>query len=227
MCGRARLPNDYSEIKIELRLSDLAPAPNWRPSWNIAPTQDMLVVVRDAETSGRVAQIMHWGLIPSWSKEGKLKYPTFNAKAETVDTLASFRGAWKAGRRCLVVTDGFYEWRKGDKQPFAIARAKGKLTIMAGLWETWRSPAGETIKSCTVITTDSNTLLAPLHDRMPVILAEEDWPAWLGEVPAESAELKALLKPYPSEDMALWPVDRRVGNVKNNDASLIEPVSAS
>ena len=158
MCGRARLPNDYSEIKIELRLSDLAPAPNWRPSWNIAPTQDMLVVVRVAETGARTPQIMHWGLIPSWSKEGKLKYPTFNAKAETVDTLASFRGAWKAGRRCLVVTDGFYEWRKGDKQPFAIARAKGKLTIIAGLRETWRSPAGETIKSCTVITTDSNTL---------------------------------------------------------------------
>jgi putative SOS response-associated peptidase YedK len=105
---------------------------------------------------------------------------TFNARADSISEKPAFRGAWKAGRRCLIVTDGFYEWRKGDKQPFAIARANDQLTVFAGLWEEWKSPAG-VIKTCTIITTESNTLIAPLHDRMPVILAEEDWPAWLAK----------------------------------------------
>jgi putative SOS response-associated peptidase YedK len=186
MCGRARLATDYSEIKIQLGLQDFEP-PNLRPSWNVAPTQDVLVVTLHPETGVRVSQKMRWGLIPSWSKEPKMKYPTFNAKAETVATLASFRGAWKAGRRCLVVMDGFYEWRKGDKQPFAIARVKNKLTVMAGLWEIWRAPSGET-------------------------KASED-------------DLKSLLVPYPSEDMVLWPVSKRVGNVKNDDPNLAAEVT--
>jgi len=230
MCGRAKLPQDYSTIKNQLGLSDNAPAPNIRPSWNIPPTQDMLCVRRHPKTGERVATLMRWGLIPEWAKSERLEYPTFNARAETIDAKPTFRGAWKAGRRCLVVTDGFYEWRKGDKQPFAIARANKKLTIMAGLWEIWRSPAGETIRSCTIITTVANALLAPIHHRMPVILAKSDWPAWLGEAPAEvpvaGAELKALLKPYPAEDMTLWPVDKRIGNVKNDDPSLAEALVA-
>ena len=152
MCGRAKLPQDYSTIKNQLGLSDNAPAPNIRPSWNIPPTQDMLCVRRHPKTGERVATLMRWGLIPEWAKSERLEYPTFNARAETIDAKTTFRGAWKAGRRCLVVTDGFYEWRKGDKQPFAIARANKKLTVMAGLWEIWRSPADETIRSCTIIT---------------------------------------------------------------------------
>ncbi len=227
MCGRARLPTDYSEIKIALQLSDMAPAPNLRPSWNIAPTDKLLCVVRDAASGARIPKLMAWGLIPSWSKEGKMKFATFNAKAETIANTASFRGAWGEGRRCLVVTDGFYEWRKGDKQPFAIARAKGKLTVMAGLWESWSSrETGETILSCTIITTNSNSLLAPLHHRMPVILAESDWPQWLGEAPASAQVLHALLKPYDPADMELWPVSKRVGNVKNNDPALAERAAA-
>ncbi len=222
MCGRARLPADYSEIKIAFALGD-APAPNLMPSWNIAPTQDMLCVILDP-AGKRVAVKMRWGLIPRWAKEPKITYPAFNAKAETVATLASFRGAWKAGRRCLVVTDGFYEWRKNDKQPFAIACVNDALTVMAGLWEEWQGPTGEHFRSCTVITTDSNDVLAPVHNRMPAILAPADWPAWLGEVEAREADLKALLCPYPSEEMHLWSVDKRVGNVRNNDAGLAEEI---
>ena len=224
MCGRARLPTDYSEIKIQLRLSDFAPAPNLRPSWNIAPTDDVLCVVHDPETGGRFARIMRWGLIPAWSRDGKLKFPTFNARSETVATTPSFRDAWREGRRCLVVTDGFYEWRKGDRQPFAIACTRGRLTVLAGLFENWRSSGGETIRTCTVLTTEANALLSPLHDRMPVVLAESDWPLWLGEAPATEAELHALLRPFPSGEMELWPVDRKVGNVRNNDASLSAPI---
>ena len=142
---------------------------------------------------------MRWGLIPAWAKEEKQRYATFNAKAETVASAATFRGAWRAGRRCLVVTDGFYEWRRNDKQPFLITRSSGELTILAGLWETWRSPAGETIRSCTVLTTTPNDAMARLHDRMPVVLAREDWPKWLGETPANDAQVAALLGPCPSE----------------------------
>ena len=222
MCGRARLPNDFSEIKIRLKLSVKAPAPNLRPSWNIAPTQDILAVANDS-TVGRVPKIMRWGLVPAWAKDIGPR-PLFNARSETVATMPAFRDAWRAGRRCLVVTDGFYEWRRGDKQPFAIACTKGELTILAGLWEIWRSAAGETISSCTVLTTEANDLLAPLHDRMPVILAEKDRPRWLGETPSSEADLKALLAPFPPERMTLWPVDRRVGNVKNDDADLVQPV---
>jgi putative SOS response-associated peptidase YedK len=219
MCGRARLPSDYSEIKRKIKLGRFA-APNLRPIWNLAPTQEMLCVVRDEATGERKPLKAHWGLIPKWAKEPKMKFPTFNAKAETVHEKPTFRGAWKAARRCLVVTDGFYEWRKGDKQPFAVACVNDALTVMAGLWEEWTGPTGEVITSCTVITTDANELLSSIHDRMPVILAEADWPAWLGEVPATYEELKALLRPFPPGDMKLWPVSKRVGNVRNNDAEL-------
>jgi putative SOS response-associated peptidase YedK len=226
MCGRVWLPTDFSEIKIRMKFDDQFAAPNFAPSWNIAPTQQMLTTVLDPLTKTRRPVTMRWGLIPSWAKDEKIGVSLFNARADTISEKPTFRGAWKAGRRCLIVTDGFYEWRKkSDKQPFAIARANNQLTVMAGLWEEWRSPAGETIKSCVVITTEANELIEPLHDRMPVILAEEDWPAWLGEVPASDAELKALLKPFPADRMKLWPVDRAVGNWRNNGPQLIEPVA--
>ena len=225
MCGRARLPTDYSEIKIQLRFDLAAPAPNLRPSWNIAPTQQMLTAIHPEPQGGRVPALMRWGLIPTWAKDEKMSYSTFNARADGIESKPAFRGAWRAGRRCLVVTDGFYEWRKSDKQPFAIGRVAGKLTVMAGLWEEWTSPAKERIRSCTVITTEPNESLIPIHNRMPVILAEADWPAWLGETPAGAADLKALLRPYPSEDLTMWPIDKAVGNVRNDGPELIKPVA--
>ena len=124
------------------------------------------------------------------------------------------------------MTNGFYEWDKrvGVRQPYAIARTQDEHTVMAGLWEEWNSPKGERIKTVTIITCEANRLIKRLHDRMPVILAEEDWPKWLGEAPASEAELKALLQPYPSEHMKLWPVDKKVGNVRNNGPELVRPV---
>ena len=225
MCGRARLAMDYAEIKIQLRLSDLAPAPNLRPSRNIAPTQDLLIVIHGAE--GRMPQLARWGLIPSWAKDSKLKLSTFNARAETVAAAHTFRGAWRAGRRCLVVTDGFYEWRRSDRQPFLVVDSRGRLTILAGLWEVWRSPTGEQVRSCTILTTAADALMAPLHDRMPVVLAEADWPVWLGEVDAPAERLAALMAPGPSDALAMRPVDRRVGNPRYDDPSLDAPVDAA
>jgi putative SOS response-associated peptidase YedK len=143
-------------------------------------------------------------------------------------TRPAFREAF-ARRRCLVPFDCFYEWKKlgKEREPYAVALADRRLMALAALWESWRSPAGERVRSFTIVTTAPNPLLADLHDRMPVILAPGDWPIWLGESPAELVQLKALLKSYPAEDLVIWPVDKRVGDPKNKDPSLIEPATVA
>ena len=139
-----------------------------------------------------------------------------------------FREAFQR-RRCLVPVDNFYEWKKtpGGKQPYGIALADQHLMALAGLWENWRSPAGEWVRSFAIITTAPNELCVELHDRMSVVLKPDGWPVWLGEEPADPRQLKALLAPYPSAEMTCWPVSPRVGNVKNNDPSLIEPIAVN
>jgi putative SOS response-associated peptidase YedK len=175
----------------------------------------------------RSLEVMCWGLVPFWAKDIKVGFANINAKAEGIDAKPAFREAFNR-RRCLVPFDCFYEWKKlgKDRQPYAVGLADRRLMAMAGLWETWRSPAGERVRSFAIVTTTPNALLAEVHDRMPVILAPENWPAWLGEAPADLEKLKALLAPYPAGDMVVWPVDRRVGNVKNKDPWLIEPAVA-
>jgi putative SOS response-associated peptidase YedK len=128
-----------------------------------------------------------------------------------------------------VPVDSFYEWKKTvtGKQPYAIALADRGIMALAGVWENWHSPAGEWVRSFAIITTEPNELCAALHNRMPVVLAPEAWPKWLGEVTADLPHLKALLAPYPSDDMISWPVSAGVGNVRNNDSSLIEPVATA
>lgn len=221
MCGRAKLPEDVSELKLDLRI-EWDRLGTYKPTWNAAPTTQLPVVTSQA--GRRILQTMRWGLIPSWAKDRKIGASTINARAETIESKPAFRGAWKAGRRCLVVADGYYEWRQPDKQPFAIALANRGPMTFAGLWETWGAPDGGEIKSFAIVTTQANSLLADVHDRMPVILAPAHWPAWLGECEASQADLKALLKPYPAELMATWPVDRRVGNVRNDSPDLFDPL---
>jgi putative SOS response-associated peptidase YedK len=228
MCGRVKLDDDFSEIKVAFRVPPEYPIPNtYKPSWNVAPT-DSLPIVRHNEKAGhRTLDMMRWGLIPYWAKDLKIGFSTINAMAETVDTKPVFRDAFKR-RRCLVPVDNFYEWKKlgpKEKQPYAIALADHRVMALAGLWENWKSPAEEWVRSFTIITTTPNALCAEIHDRMPVILPPEAWPVWLGEEAGDAERLKALLAPYPAEGMTAWPVDKRVGNVKNNDPELIEPVS--
>jgi putative SOS response-associated peptidase YedK len=180
----------------------------------------------DPKAGHRALDLMRWGLVPYWAKDIKIGFTTINAMAETVDTKPVFREAFKR-RRCLVPVEAFYEWRKvgpKDKQPYAIALADRSIMALAGLWETWRSSAQETVRSFTIITTTPNKLCAEVHNRMPVILPSETWAEWIGEEPAEEPMFKRILAPYPAERMTMWPVDKRVGNVKNNDPSLIEPV---
>jgi putative SOS response-associated peptidase YedK len=228
MCGRAKLEGDLNEIKIAFGIPPEYPTPNYAPSWNVAPTDSLPIVRYDPKAGHRTLDLMRWGLVPYWAKDIKIGFSTINAMAETVDTKPVFREAFKR-RRCLVPIEAFYEWQKigpKEKQPYAIALADNGIMALAGLWETWKSPASETIRSFTIVTTTPNELCAPIHNRMPVILPPETWPAWLGEESTEPPQLQAMLAPYPAEGMRCWPVDKRVGNVKNNDASLIEGIAA-
>jgi putative SOS response-associated peptidase YedK len=172
--------------------------------------------------------MLRWGLIPYWAKDIKVGFANINAKAEGIESKPAFRKAFER-RRCLVPVDNFYEWRKTEIgiQPYVLALADRGIMALAGLWENWQSPAGEWVRSFAIITTTPNELCAEIHNRMPVILKPEAWPAWLGEEPATVPDLKALLAPYPSNDMICWPVSTRVGNVRNNDSSLIQPVAAA
>jgi putative SOS response-associated peptidase YedK len=227
MCGRAKLPDDVSEIKLDLKI-DWDEIGDYRPRWNAAPASNLPVVI--SRHGERVLTLMRWGLVPSWADDIKIGHSTFNARAEGIDMRPAFRSAWQAGRRCLVIADGYYEWRDADKQPFAVALGNRGPMTFAGLWDLWHPPNGKTLKSFTIITTPANELLATLHGRMPVLLSPNRWAAWLGErrpgeTPATGSELKAMLKPYPGSAMAFWPVDRRVGNVKNDSPDLFTPVN--
>jgi len=187
-CGRARLSSDVSEIKLVFRIPPERPTPNFPPSWNVAPTDTLPVVRFDLKAKQRSLDMLRWGLIPNWAKDIKVGFANINAKAEGVETRPAFREAFQR-RRCLVPVDGFYEWKKTEtgKQPYAIALADRRLMALAGLWENWRSPAGEWVRSFAIMTTVPNELCAQLHNRMPVVLKSEAWPVWLGEQPGMKA----------------------------------------
>jgi putative SOS response-associated peptidase YedK len=219
-----KLEGDFSQLKARFDIPEDYPAPNYAPSWNVAPTDKLPIIRYNPKTEKRALDLMRWGLVPYWAKDIKIGVSAINAMAETVDTKSMFRQAF-GRRRCLVPVEAYYEWKKLDantKQPYAFGLAGGGIMALAGLWETWKSPAEELIRSFTIITTAPNKLCAEIHNRMPVILPSKAWAAWLGEEAAEEAALKDLLVPYPADDMAMWPVSQRVNSVRNNDASLIE-----
>jgi len=227
MCGRVRLSSDVSEIKLVFSIPPERPTPNFPPSWNVAPTDTLPVVRYDRKAEQRSLDLLHWGLIPYWAKDIKVGFANINAKAEGIESIPAFRQAFQR-RRCLVPVNSFYEWKKTGtgKQPYAIGLANSNLMALAGLWENWRSPVGEWIRSFAIITTEPNELCAELPNRMPAVLKPASWPVWLGEESAAPSDLKALLAPFPSVEMTCWPVSARVGNVRNNDPSLIEPIAA-
>ena len=220
MCGRFAL---YSKPKTLVRRFETETIPGMEPRYNIAPSQTIPIV--RTEAGKRHFAMARWGLIPSWAKDTKIGYSTINARAETVAEKPAFRNAFKH-RRCLIPADGFYEWQaiagSKVKQPWFIALQDREPMVFAGLWERWRSPEGEDLESCSIIVTEANELMKPIHDRMPVILAPEDWDAWL-ETDAKDAEgLQNLLKPYLAEGMTAWPVSTKVNSPRNDSAECVE-----
>jgi len=188
----------------------------------MAPTQQAPVVRRHPETGERRLDLLRWGLVPHFVKDPGDTHQPFNARSETAASAPLFRSAMRH-RRCLVPADAFYEWRAGPdgKQPFAVARADGSVMTLAGLWEGWRGADGTVLRTYTILTTQACAQLAPLHERMAVVLEPDDWPVWLGE---SNGDPTALLHPSQAT-FRIWPVSPRVGNVRNNDAGLLEPIS--
>ena len=225
MCGRYRL-HTAPRVLAEWAEARLNPLPNVPPRWNIAPTQQSLVVCRDPGTGERRLDLLRWGLVPRWAKDPAGAARLINARAETVATTPAFREAFRR-RRCLVPADGFYEWQAvpgaARKQPYTVQLASGQPMAFAGLWEAWRDPAsGEVLRTFAILTTDANPFLAPLHRRMPAILDRGTWRAWLGDDAAPPEHLLALLRPCPDEALHAWPVAPRVGNVREDDPGLME-----
>jgi putative SOS response-associated peptidase YedK len=222
MCGRYSITTPAEAMR---QLFDLkGPLPNYPPRYNVAPSQDA-PVVRLADGS-RELTLMRWGLIPSWSQGPDSKFSMINARAETVAEKPAYRSAFKS-RRCLVPADGFFEWHAEGKkkQPFFIHMKDERVFAFAGLWERWDKGA-EPITSFTIIVTEANALLKQIHERMPVILGEDDYAAWLDPgAPPDAA--RALLRPYDPERMAFRKISTRVNSPKNDDPEVLAPLGAS
>ena len=226
MCGRFVQKTPLGEIRV---LFDTAnPVPNMAPRYNAAPTDSLAVVRFNPQTRTRALDLLRWGLVPLWAKDLAFGPKCINARSETVATNQIFRDAFER-RRCLIPADGFYEWQKqGGKttQPFAIVPEKGGIFAFAGLWERWKNPEdGSILRSFAIVTGLPNALCRPIHERMPVILPQADWPLWLGEAEASPDQLLALLRPYPAERMRAYPIGPAVGNVKNDAPGLLDPVA--
>ena len=221
MCGRYILTQQLGFLaeRFDFPIGEL----EYRPNYNVAPSQQVLMVTDDGE---RKAEHVRWGLIPFWAKDPKIGFKMINARAETVATSGACKHALKR-RRCLVLADGFYEWKKeaGSKTPMRIGLKDWELFGFAGLWESWRDKeSGQEVRSCTVITCPPNELIAPIHDRMPVILPERAEAAWLDPAQEDTEALQSLLVPYPSELMTAYAVSPLVNSVKNNAPECIQPV---
>jgi putative SOS response-associated peptidase YedK len=219
MCGRftLRTPSrDLVEIFQLLRSLDIS------PRYNIAPTQPVLAIRQVGKF--REPCLLKWGLVPSWAKDPRSGPPLINARAETLAAKPAFRSAF-GKRRCLIPADGFYEWKKGEektRQAFYIRMLKDRPFAFAGLWESWKGGESSAIVSCTIITTTANSRLAELHERMPVLLHEEDYDRWLNPTLDDPALLQGLLVPYPAEEMTFYPVSPFVNSPRNDGPNCVE-----
>lgn len=226
MCGRFSQTQSGEAIAEAFQLSTI---PQLKPRYNIAPTQPVSVITQLQRRQERVHHQKRWGLIPGWAKDSSSGNRLINARAETVATKPTFRRAFQR-RRCLVVADGFYEWQRsaqnGTKQPFLIQLASKQSFAFAGIWERWQEPdTHELIFSCTILTTQPNALMVPIHNRMPVILRPETYDAWLDPSFYNPGMLEAMLQPYDSAAMITIPIGTAINNPQNDSDSVQQPYS--
>lgn len=229
MCGRFRLSRRDRVVAESFDISpdDLV---DWNPRYNIAPTQPVPVIRQHPKEPRRTLSLMRWGLVSHWAKDMSGSASMINARSETAATRPAFRDPMKF-RRCLIPADGFYEWQQTGKikQPFCFEVNGGELFAFAGLWDGWKNPDGQWIKSCSILTTTPNALTSAVHDRMPVILARDYYDLWLDPGMNNVEALGDLLKPYDALQMRSYPVSARVNSVANDDAECslrVEPESA-
>jgi putative SOS response-associated peptidase YedK len=223
MCGRFTLRTPAADL---IEIFEVARSFEVVPRYNIAPTQSV-AAVREVEGKRELVQL-RWGLLPDWSDASMSGPPMINARAETAANRPAFRNAFRR-RRCLIPADGFYEWQAaegGPKQPFLITLRDEQPFAFAGLWERCRAPDESVVESCTILTTNANDRLKGLHDRMPVILPRDHYGPWLDPQIEDAGTLQTLLTPYPSAEMCVRPVSRRVNNARNDDSDCILPAES-
>ncbi|MDZ4763864.1 MAG: SOS response-associated peptidase [Chloroflexota bacterium] len=220
MCGRFALVVEPDLLQQTFQLASL---PAVAPRYNIAPTQYLPVITNDAPHD---LTVLRWGLIPSWSKDASSASKMINARSETAADKPAFRAAFKR-RRCIIPASGFFEWqaREDGKTPMFIHLKSAPLFGLAGLWEIWHSAQGDEMRTLTILTTEANTFMQPIHDRMPVILDPADYALWLqsGDVPADP--LRALMRPYDPSDMAAYEVSKLVNRPTMDGSDVIRPVA--
>ncbi|MBD2016262.1 SOS response-associated peptidase [Microcoleus sp. FACHB-53] len=225
MCGRFSQSQSAETIAQVFQVA----VPPLTPRYNIAPTQSVATVLQTPDHQDRQFKMLHWGLIPSWAKDPKMGARLINARAETVAEKPSFRSAFRQ-RRCLVLADGFYEWQQQEnqkqKQPYYFRLKDGYPFAFAGLWERWQEANGEAIESCTLLTTEANELMRPIHNRMPVILDPTSYDLWLNPQMKQRESLETLLRPYPTEEMTAYAVSKAVNKPVNDSAECTERIEA-
>ncbi len=222
MCGRYR---QSRKKQLAEEYFDSVSDEDWGPRYNIAPTQPVAVIRQNPSEPRRELSLVRWGLVPSWSKDLSGAARMINARSETAATIPAFRDPFKY-RRCLIPADGFYEWQRKDKvkQPYCFEVNDGELFAFAGLWDRWKNPNGQWIKTCSILTTTPNAVTSPVHDRMPVILKRADYDLWLDPGMTRVEAVGDLLKPYDAGTMRLYSVGNRVNNVANDDEDCSLPV---
>jgi len=231
MCGRYTLSSpvevvaDLFEITFPARGAEQLTLPELHPRYNLAPTQEALVALVREPGAPRTLALLRWGLIPYWAKEASIGNRMINARADGVADKPAYRFSFKK-KRCLIPTDGFYEWKKEGKgkQPYLIRRRDHRPFAFAGLWSTWKSPEGGLVETFTILTTDANGVIRELHDRMPVVVDRADFGTWLDPKVDDKEKLQALLKPAPDEDFETVPVSRAVNSPAHDAPDCVEPL---
>jgi putative SOS response-associated peptidase YedK len=225
MCGRYRLSRRKQIVE---EYFESAPwDDDWNPRYNIAPTQPVPVIRQHPKEPVRQLSLMRWGLIPSWAKDASSAARMINARSETAHTLPAFRDPLKF-RRCLIPADGFYEWKRTatSKQPYCFEVNEGELFRISGLWDGWKDPKGNWIRTCSILTTTPNAVTSAIHDRMPVILDRDSYDAWLDPGLTQVEDVSDLLRPCDARLMRSFPVSARVNSVRNDDQECSQPVES-